>query len=124
MDNQVKKFDIKKVGGFLLNNELTDFSHVYDPDDPNRIEGGKRPRSSMAPTIVFDDGRPWLVLGSPGGSTIITTVTQTLVNRIDLGMDLPTALAAPRAAPRNTATVSAEPDFTPRHGATCNGIGQ
>lgn len=109
--------------GFLLNNELTDFSHVYDPDDPNRIEGGKRPRSSMAPTIVFDDGRPWLVLGSPGGSTIITTVTQTLVNRIDLGMDLPTALAAPRAAPRNTATVSAEPDFRATFGDALSAYG-
>jgi gamma-glutamyltranspeptidase/glutathione hydrolase len=97
--------------GFLLNNELTDFSLVFDPSDPNRIEGGKRPRSSMAPTIVLQDGEPWLALGSPGGSTIITTVAQTLINRIDLGMDLPEALAAPRATQRNTANVLAEPAF-------------
>lgn len=103
--------------GFILNNELTDFSHVYDENDPNRIEGGKRPRSSMSPTIVLADGKPWLVLGSPGGSTIITTVTQTLINRIDLGMDLPSAVAAPRATPRNTARVSAEPAFTDTYGA-------
>ncbi len=109
--------------GFLLNNELTDFSHVYDPADPNRIEGGKRPRSSMTPTIVFDDGKPWLVLGSPGGSTIITTVSQTLLNRIDFGMDLPTALAAPRATPRNTATVSAEPAFREAYGSALSGYG-
>jgi gamma-glutamyltranspeptidase/glutathione hydrolase len=97
--------------GFLLNNELTDFSAVYAADDPNRIEGGKRPRSSMSPTIVLRDGRPFLAVGSPGGSTIITTVLQTLVNRIDLGMTLPQAVAAPRASLRNTATVTAEPTF-------------
>jgi gamma-glutamyltranspeptidase/glutathione hydrolase len=61
--------------GFLLNNELTDFSTVYDAADPNRIQPGKRPRSSMSPTIVLKDGKPFLALGSPGGSTIITTVT-------------------------------------------------
>ncbi len=97
--------------GFLLNNELTDFSAVYDPDDPNSIEPGKRPRSSMAPTIVLSGGEPWLALGSPGGSTIITTVLQTLVNRVDLGMDLPDAIAAPRASQRNTASVTSEPEF-------------
>lgn len=97
--------------GFILNNELTDFSHVYDEGDPNRVEPGKRPRSSMSPTIVLAGGKPWLALGSPGGSTIITTVIQTLVNRIDLGMDLPAAVAAPRANQRNTKNVSAEPGF-------------
>ncbi|WP_106176958.1 gamma-glutamyltransferase [Prauserella shujinwangii] len=97
--------------GFLLNNELTDFSHVYDENDPNRIDGGKRPRSSMSPTIVLADGEPWLALGSPGGSTIITTVAQILINRIDLGMDLPAAVAAPRASQRNTANVVAEHEF-------------
>ncbi|KMS90121.1 gamma-glutamyltransferase [Prauserella rugosa] len=102
--------------GFLLNNELTDFSHVYDDTDPNRIEGGKRPRSSMTPTIVFAEGKPWLAVGSPGGSTIITTVTQTLLNRIDLGMDLPDAVAAPRAYQHNTATVTAEPAFADAYG--------
>ena len=97
--------------GFLLNNELTDFSPVFKEDDPNRIEPGKRPRSSMSPTIVLKDGEPFVALGSPGGSTIITTVLQMLINRIDLGMDIDEALAAPRASQRNTASVTAEPEF-------------
>ncbi|GAB3835533.1 gamma-glutamyltransferase [Kribbella italica] len=97
--------------GFLLNNELTDFSAVPDPADPNRIEPNKRPRSSMSPTIVLKHGKPFLALGSPGGSTIITTVLQTLTNRLDRGMTLPEAVAAPRASQRNTASVTAEPAF-------------
>ncbi|MFF2277070.1 gamma-glutamyltransferase [Agromyces sp. NPDC058126] len=97
--------------GFLLNNELTDFSFVPNPADPNIVEPGKRPRSSMSPTIVLDDGAVRFVVGSPGGSMIITTVTQVLVNRIDLGMTLPEAVAAPRASQRNTAAVAAEPAF-------------
>ncbi|WP_426225857.1 gamma-glutamyltransferase [Pseudarthrobacter sp. DSP2-3-2b1] len=98
--------------GFILNNELTDFSTVYNATDPNRIEPGKRPRSSMSPTIILEDGKPFLALGSPGGSMIITTVLQTILNRVDLGMDIPAAIAAPRATQRNTATVVAEPAFT------------
>jgi gamma-glutamyltranspeptidase/glutathione hydrolase len=96
--------------GFLLNNELTDFN--FDSlTHPNRVEGGKRPRSSMSPTIVLDDGKPLLALGSPGGSTIITTVLQILVDRLDLGATLPQAIAAPRASQRNTTTTQAEPAF-------------
>ena len=70
------------VGGFLLNNELTDFSRSPESNGrpvANRVEGGKRPRSSMAPTIVLKDGRPYLVLGSPGGSRIINYVAKTIV---------------------------------------------
>jgi gamma-glutamyltranspeptidase/glutathione hydrolase len=109
--------------GFLLNNELTDFNYgdVYDPEDPNRIQPGKRPRSSMAPTIVLRDGKPFLALGSPGGSTIITTVTQLLFNRIDRGMPLARAMAAPRASQRNTATVSSEQAFLDRYEAALEG---
>ncbi|TLM73860.1 gamma-glutamyltransferase [Pseudarthrobacter sp. NamB4] len=102
--------------GFLLNNELTDFSPVYSETDPNRIEPGKRPRSSMSPAIVLKDDEPFLALGSPGGSTIITTVLQTLINRIDLGMSIEDALAAPRASQRNTANVTAEPGFIDAYG--------
>ena len=102
--------------GFLLNNELTDFSTVYSPTDPNRIEPGKRPRSSMSPTIILKDGDPYLALGSPGGSTIITTVLQTIVNRVDLGMSISDAVAEPRAAQRNTAKVTAEPGFIEAYG--------
>ena len=102
--------------GFLLNNELTDFSTVYNPTDPNRIEPKKRPRSSMSPTIILEDGKPFLALGSPGGSTIITTVLQLLVERIDLDKSLPEAIATPRAAQRNTAATSAEPEFIATEG--------
>ncbi|CAI3796956.1 gamma-glutamyltransferase [Pseudarthrobacter sp. MM222] len=103
--------------GFLLNNELTDFSAVYDPADPNRIEPGKRPRSSMSPTIILKDDKPFLALGSPGGSTIITTVLQTILNRVDLGMSISKAIAAPRAAQRNSASVTAESGFIAAYGS-------
>jgi gamma-glutamyltranspeptidase / glutathione hydrolase len=100
--------------GFLLNNELTDFSFAPPASglpDPNLPAGGKRPRSSMAPTIVLHDGAPVLAVGSPGGAAIITTVLQILLNRLDLGMTLPDAIAAPRASQRNGATTQAEPLF-------------
>jgi gamma-glutamyltranspeptidase/glutathione hydrolase len=103
--------------GFLLNNELTDFSTVYNSTDPNRIEPGKRPRSSMSPTIILQDGKPFLALGSPGGSTIITTVLQTILNRVDLGMSISEAIAAPRASQRNTEKVTAEPGFITAYGS-------
>ena len=109
--------------GFLLNNELTDFTAVWTASDPNRIEPGKRPRSSISPTIVLRNGKPFLAIGSPGGSTIITTVLQTLVNRIDLGMTLPQAVAAPRASLRNTATVTAEQSFIDEYGAALKPYG-
>jgi gamma-glutamyltranspeptidase / glutathione hydrolase len=94
--------------GFLLNNELTDFN-IDSTTHPNRAEGGKRPRSSMAPTIVLRDGKPVLALGSPGGATIITTVAQILFDRYGLGTPLPTALAAPRFSQRNAASTAVEP---------------
>jgi gamma-glutamyltranspeptidase/glutathione hydrolase len=100
--------------GFLLNNELTDFNFAPTQGsaaDPNLAAPGKRPRSSMSPTIVLKHGKPFLAVGSPGGATIITTVLQILVNRIDLGMPLPAAIAAPRASQRNAATTQAEPSF-------------
>jgi gamma-glutamyltranspeptidase / glutathione hydrolase len=98
--------------GFLLNNELTDFN--YDDKTfktPNRAEGNKRPRSSMSPTIIERDGKPWMSIGSPGGSTIPGTVLQTLVNRIDFKEPLPNAIALPRVVERNTARAQAERAF-------------
>ena len=96
--------------GFLLNNELTDFT--YDSlSAANRVEGGKRPRSSMSPTIVFRGRRPLFTLGSPGGSTIITTVLQLLVDRIDRKMTLPQAIADPRVSQRNLPATDAETAF-------------
>ncbi|PRY68470.1 gamma-glutamyltranspeptidase/glutathione hydrolase [Glaciihabitans tibetensis] len=110
--------------GFLLNNELTDFSTVYNAEDPNRIEPGKRPRSSMSPTIVLEDGSVRFVLGSPGGATIITTVLQILMNRIDLGMTLPEAVAAPRASQRNAPNTPAEPAFIEAYSGILAPFGQ
>jgi gamma-glutamyltranspeptidase/glutathione hydrolase len=79
------------AGGFLLNNELTDFSFLPEEDGrpvANRVEGGKRPRSSMAPTLVFDAfGRLYAVVGSPGGSQIIGYVAKTLVALLDWKLD-------------------------------------
>ena len=106
--------------GFLLNNELTDFNFTPTQgtaEDPNLPAPGKRPRSSMSPTIVLEDGRPLLALGSPGGASIITTVLQTLLNRFDFGMSLPEAVAAPRASQRNSAAgAQAEPEFYAAYG--------
>ncbi len=96
--------------GFLLNNELTDFN-IDSTTHPNRVQGGKRPRSSISPTIVLRGGRPFLGLGSPGGSTIIATVLGLLVDRVDLGRTLPDAIAAPRSSERNTPSAAAEPAF-------------
>jgi gamma-glutamyltranspeptidase / glutathione hydrolase len=85
--------------GFLLNNEMTDFE--FSGPHPNVPEAGKRPRSSMSPTLAFKNGKPAFSIGSPGGSTIITTVLQTIVNHIDQSMPLGEALAAPRLSQRN-----------------------
>ncbi len=92
------------VGGFLLNNELTDFSRAPSRDGrpiANRVEGGKRPRSSMAPTIVMKNGKPVLLIGSPGGSRIIAYVAQSLVAILDWNMPLADALALPHSVNRN-----------------------
>ena len=97
--------------GFLLNNELTDFDSA--PGGPNVVEAYKRPRSSMSPTIVMKDGRVVMALGSPGGSTIITTVLQTLLNVTDFGMTLPEAVAAPRLSQRNGSSTSIEAEVSP-----------
>jgi len=95
--------------GFLLNNEMTDFD--FTGPAPNIPEAGKRPRSSMAPTIVMKDGKPAFSIGSPGGATIITTVLQTIVNHIDLGMSMDKAIDAPRLSQRNARETSVEPGF-------------
>ncbi|MEU8974871.1 gamma-glutamyltransferase [Streptomyces monashensis] len=99
--------------GFLLNNELTDFSFTpANPavHDPNLPGPGKRPRSSIAPTIVLDrHDVPVVALGSPGGATIITTVLQTLTEFLDRHLPLVDAIAAPRASQRNAAQTELEP---------------
>jgi gamma-glutamyltranspeptidase / glutathione hydrolase len=102
--------------GFLLNNELTDFDFAPSSPgatDPNLPAPGKEPRSSMGPVIAVQNGHAQFAIGAAGGSTIIETVVQTLINHVDFGMSLPDALAAPRVAQTNSAsnTSLAEPDF-------------
>ncbi len=97
------------VRGFLLNNQLTDFSFVPQVDDrpvANRVQPGKRPRSSMAPTLVFDRDTGTLVatLGSPGGSQIIGYVAKTLVGVLDWNLDIQQAIALPNFGSRNGPT--------------------
>jgi gamma-glutamyltranspeptidase/glutathione hydrolase len=90
-------------GGFLLNNQLTDFSFVAEEDGravANRVEPGKRPRSSMSPTIVLKDGKPVFALGSPGGSNIIPYVARTIVALVDWKMDIGQAIALPHLTNR------------------------
>jgi gamma-glutamyltranspeptidase/glutathione hydrolase len=90
-------------GGFLLNNEMTDFSFRSHEDGvpiANRVEPGKRPRSSMSPTIVMKDGRPYLVIGSPGGSRIIGYVTQSIIAYIDWDMNVQQAVSMPHLVNR------------------------
>jgi gamma-glutamyltranspeptidase/glutathione hydrolase len=95
----------RMVRGFLLNNELTDFSFRARRGKrlvANRIEGGKRPRSSMAPTMVFGaDGKLVLVIGSPGGSRIIGYVAQRVIAVLDWRMDVQSAIAMGHALSRN-----------------------
>jgi gamma-glutamyltranspeptidase/glutathione hydrolase len=100
--------------GFLLNDEMTDFDFAAPAPgayDPNLPAGGKQPRSSMGPALVFRGGQPDFAVGAAGGSTIITTILQIIMNHVDFGMSLPAALAAPRVSQTNSATSLAEPAF-------------
>src|SRR5690606_22909136 len=87
------------VGGYYLNNELTDFSFAPEADGrpvANRVEGGKRPRSSMAPTLVYGpDGELFMAVGAAGGSTIPVQVARVLFGVIDFGLPLDEAVALP-----------------------------
>ena len=89
--------------GFLLNNELTDFSFASAKDGypiANRVEPGKRPRSSMSPTIVMKDNKPYIAIGSPGGSRIIGYVAQAIIAQLDWGMDIQDAISMPHLVNR------------------------
>jgi len=104
LNSSFGSFVVVTGAGFLLNNEMDDFSiKAGVPNqfgllgsEANAIEPGKRMLSSMTPTIVVKDEKPFLILGSPGGARIITTVTQVIINVIDYGMDLNDAIHAPR----------------------------
>jgi gamma-glutamyltranspeptidase/glutathione hydrolase len=101
------------VRGLLLNNQLTDFSFTPAGSDgapvANRVEGGKRPRSSMTPVLVFGDGmRLEAVLGSPGGSAIIRYVAKAIVGMYDWGLDVQQAIALPNFGAEASATTILE----------------
>ena len=96
------------VNGFILNSQLTDFAFVAEQGGvlvANRVQPKKRPRSSMSPTLVFDeDGELFAAVGSPGGSRIITYVTQTLIALLDWDMDMQSAINLPHVLNRNRTT--------------------
>ena len=91
------------VRGFLLNNQLTDFDFM--PGAANSVAAGKRPRSSMAPAMVFQDQSPTVVIGSPGGSMIINYVAKALVGKLDWGLDMQAAIDLPNFGSRNGPTL-------------------
>jgi gamma-glutamyltranspeptidase/glutathione hydrolase len=91
------------VRGFLLNNQLTDFD--FAPGGPNSVGPGKRPRSSMAPVVVFNGNQPHLVVGSPGGSMIINYVAKALVGVLDWSLDVQASISLPNFGSRNGPTL-------------------
>lgn len=107
--------------GFVLNNQMNNYSHeqAFDaaedggPAPLNAMAPGKRMLSTMMPTIVFKDGKPWLITGTPGGSTIIDTVLQVIVNVIDFDLNVAEATHQPRIFQAATDTLEVEPNFNP-----------
>jgi gamma-glutamyltranspeptidase/glutathione hydrolase len=107
--------------GILLNNQMNNFSHVQaaksladgKPLPPNAMAPGKRMLSTMMPTFVMKDGRPWLVTGSPGGSTIIDTVLQIIVNVVDFRLNVDEATHQPRIFQEARDSMRVEPNFNP-----------
>lgn len=106
--------------GFLLNNQMNNFSHEQayraaargEPPPPNAMQSGKRMMSTMMPTLVFKDDKPWLVVGTPGGGRIINTILQVLVNVIDFKLNVDEATHQPRIS-QNDAALEVEPNFNP-----------
>ena len=107
--------------GFVLNNQMNNYSHEQAVEaarksgamPPNAMAPGKRMLSTMMPTLVFKDGKPWLVTGTPGGSTIIDTVLQVIVNVIDFDLNVAEATHHPRIIQAATDTLEVEPNFNP-----------
>lgn len=107
--------------GVLLNNQMNNFSHEQAWESRrsgtvpprNVLAPGKRMLSTMMPTIVMKDGRPWLITGTPGGSTIIDTVVQIVVNTVDYGLNVAEATHQPRIYQGSTDRLEVEPNFNP-----------
>lgn len=106
------------VGGFLLNNQLTDFSFIPSSEEAgliaNRAQPGKRPRSSMSPTIVFHEGRPVLAIGSPGGSRIIDYVARSLWDILERDLPVADAIARPHIVATGDGALELEADRFPQ----------
>ncbi|MFZ1738436.1 gamma-glutamyltransferase, partial [Sphingorhabdus sp.] len=107
--------------GILLNNQMNNFSHEQTakalregaPPPPNAMAPGKRMLSTMMPTIVLKNGKPWLVTGTPGGSTIIDTVLQVIVNVVDFNLNVEEATHQPRIFQDSSDKLRVEPNFNP-----------
>jgi gamma-glutamyltranspeptidase/glutathione hydrolase len=107
--------------GFLLNNQMNNFSDAlaakaiarHEPLPPNAMQPGKRMESTMTPTMVFKDGKPWLITGSPGGSTIVGTVLQVIVDVVDYGLNVDEAVHQPRVFQPASDELTLEPNFNP-----------
>ncbi|MGV3730488.1 MAG: gamma-glutamyltransferase [Sphingopyxis sp.] len=117
--------------GVLLNNQMNNFSHEQaweaqrsgTPPPLNALQPGKRMLSTQMPTIVMKKGKPWLVTGTPGGSTIITTVVQVIVNAVDHGLNVAEATHQPRIYQGAVNTLRVEPNFNPDTVARLKGMG-
>jgi gamma-glutamyltranspeptidase / glutathione hydrolase len=115
--------------GFMLNNELTDFNFGLNPHPrfggpgANDVQGGKRPRSSMTPTILFKGDNPVAAFGSPGGATIISSVYNVMINLIDHGMTIQQAVDAPRISVTGNASIAREAGFDPAEIAKLQALG-
>jgi gamma-glutamyltranspeptidase/glutathione hydrolase len=109
--------------GILLNDDMDDFS--LQPDSPNAIAPGKRPLSSMSPTLVLDPaGRPWMTLGTPGGPRIVATTAQIIANCVDFGMPIGAAINAPRLFLGEAGELEAEGRLPAAVGAEMRRLGQ
>jgi len=103
-------------GGFLLNNQMNNFAHLSaartdEPAPPNAMAPGKRMLSTMAPTMLFKNDRPWLITGTPGGSTIIDTILQVIVNAVDFDLNVGEAVHVPRIFQNAEDALVVEPNF-------------
>lgn len=107
--------------GFVLNNQMNNYSHAAAwraqksgrPLPPNALQPGKRVLSTMMPTMIFKDGKPWLITGTPGGSTIIDTVLQVIVNVVDFKLNVAEATHQPRIFQNASDELEVEPNFNP-----------
>jgi len=117
--------------GILLNNQMNNFSHEQAaaaaargaPPPPNAMRPGKRMLSTMMPTMLFRNGRPWLITGTPGGGTIIDTVLQIVVDVVDFRLNVAEATHQPRIYQSATNTLRVEPNFNPDTLAALRGLG-